>query len=103
MRSIVQFDRECWACRELYGIRTIINLEEHHIYPGNPRRELSERCGLKVWLCNKHHTKPPLGVHCNPPLMDELQRAGQRAYERTHSRADFVMLFGKNYLEDEDA
>ena len=31
--------------------------------------------------------------------MLRLQQEGQRAFEKTNSREEFVRLFGKNYLE----
>lgn len=97
-KSILQASKECWACRNLYNVHNPWRLEEHHIYPGVPRRALSERYGLKVYLCREHHNVPPCGVHFDPDLMLRLQQEGQRAFERTHSREEFVRLFGKNYL-----
>lgn len=99
MKSIVQDTRECWACRNLYNVSNVRQLEEHHIYPGTPRRALSEHYGLKVYLCREHHNVSPCGVHFDPVLMLYLQREGQRAFERDHSRQEFLRLFGKNYLE----
>ena len=98
-KSILQSDKECYLCRRFYNLRTTRGLEEHHILFGRGRRELSERYGLKVWLCHNHHNEPPLGVHFDPALMLRLQQEGQRAFEKTNSREEFVRLFGKNYLE----
>ena len=98
-KSILQGSRECWACRNLYNVFNPWRLEEHHIFPGTPRRALSERYGLKVYLCREHHNVPPCGVHFDPTLMLRLQQEGQRAFEKTNSREEFVRLFGKNYLE----
>lgn len=65
-KSILQSDKECYLCRKRYNLRTTRGLEEHHILFGRGRRELSERYGLKVWLCHNHHNEPPLGVHFDP-------------------------------------
>ena len=48
--SIVQSEKECWFC----GARA--RLEEHHIFAGTANRRISEKYGLKVWLCHRHHT-----------------------------------------------
>ena len=43
----------------------------------------------------------PEAVHNNHKNMRVLHRDGQRAYERTHSRAEFMSLIGRNYLDEE--
>ena len=58
-KSILQNDKECYLCRRMYNLRTTRGLEEHHILFGRGRRELSERYGLKVWLCHNHHNESP--------------------------------------------
>lgn len=65
-KSILQKDKECYLCRRFYNLRTTRGLEEHHILFGRGRRELSERYGLKVWLCHNHHNEPHMGVHFDP-------------------------------------
>ena len=59
-KSILQSDKECYLCRKRYNLRTTRGLEEHHILFGRGRRELSERYGLKVWLCHDHHNLTPV-------------------------------------------
>ena len=44
----------------------------------------------------------PEAVHNNHKNMRILHRDGQRAYERTHSRAEFMSLIGRNYLDEEN-
>lgn len=93
MKSIMQSDKKCYICD------SINDLQEHHIFGGNPRRKNSEKYGLKVYLCYTHHHDSKEGVHFNPQLMDFLHRAGQLAFERVHgNREDFMRIFGKNYL-----
>ena len=58
-KSILQSDKECYLCRRFYNLRTTRGLEEHHILFGRGRRELSERYGLKVWLCHNNTMSRP--------------------------------------------
>ncbi len=94
----MQAAHECYICRAVYNVRTPGGLEEHHVFPGKPGRALSEEYGLKVWLCAPHHRDPVFGVHFDPDMMLWLKRRGQQAFERTHTREEFVRLFGGNYL-----
>ena len=72
-------------------------LEEHHIF-GGPNRGISEAEGLKVYLCIEHHRTGPEAVHNDAETMDLLRRDGQQAFEREHTRQEFIQLIGKNYL-----
>jgi len=40
-----------------------------------------------------------MNPHHNKAINDRLKREGQMKFEETHSREDFRMIFGKNYLE----
>lgn len=92
-------DRTCYLCMLLDdNYKTHIILHEHHIY-GGPNRNNSEREGLKVYLCLEHHETGKLAVHSCRETRELLQKIGQRTYEKTHTREDFVKIFGKNYLE----
>lgn len=92
-RSIIQKERECFVC----GSR--IWLECHHILSGNPNRKLSEKYGLKVYLCHYCHNEPPNGVHFNKANRLKLQQIAQKAFINTYPELDFVRIFGKNYLD----
>lgn len=74
--------------------------EEHHIF-GGPNRKLSERYGLKVYLCIPCHRTGKQSVHSDRETMMHLKQAGQAAFEKMHTRQEFMELFGKNYLEDD--
>lgn len=88
----------CYLCILLDGNhRRHLFLDAHHIY-GGPNRTLSEENGMKVWLCPDHHTMGHLAVHNCPETMDLLHKIGQRKYEETHTRQQFIKLFGKSYL-----
>lgn len=92
MKSILQKEKECFICKNPYS------LECHHIYPGSANRKKSEKTGLKVWLCHDHHTGGPDAVHNNPRVMRWLKETGQAAFEKTHSREEFMRIFGRTYL-----
>lgn len=96
MKSIVQENKECF----LTGAKT--GLHKHHIFGGAYRKK-SEQFGLTVYLLAELHNLGKNSVHQNKELNDIIKRTGQRAFERIHgSRADFMALFGKNYLEAEN-
>lgn len=94
MKSIIQTEKRCYIC-DACGY-----VEEHHIFHGTANRKLSEKHGLKVYLCYMHHRDTVSGVHFNSELDTKLKRIGQQYYEKQHSREEFMREFGKNYLED---
>lgn len=93
MKSIIQDEKECLIC----GSR---NVEDHHIFFGVAKRKLSEKYGLKVWLCPSHH-RGTTGVHGRDgrKLDLELKQLGQKAFEWEHTREEFIKMFVKNYLD----
>lgn len=103
MKSIMQQNKDvCYLCGKPANWSGGIfdALEEHHIYEGNPKRRLSEKYGLKVYLHGiECHREGPCSAHKNRSIRLGLQAAGQRKFEETHgSREEFVRIFGKNYL-----
>ena len=96
--SILQSkDGTCYLCTRLDGYYGRKQLQEHHIF-GGPNRIHSEAYGLKVYLCIEHHTCGPAAVHNNAEYMRLLHQDGQRAFERDHTREEFMKIFGRNYL-----
>lgn len=93
-KSILQTEKECYLC----GSQNM--LESHHVYNGNPNRTLSERYGLKVYLCHYCHNEPPNGVHFNAKINLCLKvKTQQKAMEHYGWDVDtFRSIFGKNYL-----
>lgn len=91
MNSIIQDEKVCYVCGTTYG------LHEHHIF-GASNRKWSEKYGLKAWLCAPHHNMSDQGVHFQPELDRELKQIAQRKFEETHTREDFLRIFGRNYL-----
>ena len=98
-KSILQEkDGRCYLCTKLYGDDQIHEvLHKHHIFGGS-RRKISEAEGLYVWLCPDHHELGPEAVHREYGMMRLIQEDAQRAYEKTHTREEFMQLAGKNYL-----
>ena len=91
MQSIVQRKRECFVCKR------DDTLTVHHLYAGS-RRQRADREGLTVFLCPLCHER----VQHHDAAADRiLKQIGQRAFERTHTREEFIRLFGKSYLEVE--
>lgn len=91
MKSVIQTEKKCFFC----GRMTC--LQEHHIFFGEKNRKLSERYGLKVWLCLEHHTGQH-SVHREKAMDLALKMHAQAKFEETNSREDFRRIFGKNYL-----
>lgn len=89
-KSIITDDLEhCYICGR-YGT------EKHHIMNASNKTH-SEEFGLIVGLCKDHHTGNN-GVHTRPERMLEMRRIGQRKFEETHSREEWIKIFGKSYL-----
>lgn len=104
MRSIMQQNKEiCYLCGKgpyWTDNKIIDSLEEHHVFEGNPKRKLSEKYGLKVYLHGiKCHREGKDSVHKNRAVRMALQAHAQQCFEQVHgTREDFMKIFGKNYL-----
>ncbi len=100
MNSIMQKNREkCFLCEGRANYRDG-NLEEHHCF-GGPNRKLSEKYGLKVYLhAFTCHREGQAAVHKDRASRLFVQGEAQKAFEKTHTREEFMKIFGKNYLPD---
>lgn len=66
---------------------------------GTANRKLSEKRGLKVWLCGNHHRNGPSAVHRNRQFDLQLKEMAQTYYEQNiGTREQFIVEFGKSYL-----
>ena len=91
-KSIIQTEKECYVCKNTYDLHC------HHIFFGNGNRKISEKYGLKVWLCPRHHNLSNEGVHFNKQLDIIIKQIAQKKFEETHSREEFMSIIGRNYL-----
>ena len=92
MKSIIQTDgKGCYLCGKTVG------LECHHVFGGVANRKLSTRLGLTVMLCHECHTGKN-GAQYDPVKNRMLKADAQFAFERTHTRSEWMRLIGKNYL-----
>ena len=97
MKSIVQENKEnCFICGK-NAKSDYWGLDEHHCY-GGKNRQLSEKYGLKVYIChNECHLN---GVHKNADLDKALKAKVQKIAMEYYkwNTDDFIRIFGKNYL-----
>ena len=91
MQSIIQSEKECFICHNTIG------LHDHHIF-GAANRKWSEKYGLKIWLCPRCHNMSDDGIHFRKDLMLKVKQIGQRKFGETHTREEFLRIFGRNYL-----
>lgn len=94
MKSIIQANKNiCFIC----GKRAT---EEHHCIYGTANRKLSEKDGLKVYLCHWCHNEPPFGVHHNKNTDLKLKIIAEKKWiEYYHkTKEDFIRRYGKNYI-----
>ena len=76
-------------------------VEEHHVFYGTANRKLSEKYGLKVYLCAEHH-RGNTGVHHDHTFDRSLKRMAQRKFieqfdDERKGLNKFMEIFGENY------
>ena len=79
---------KCYLCNR------ITDTARHEIFFGTANRKNSKKHGLWVNVCPDCHRV----VHADKITDLWLKQMGQRKYELTHTRDEFVKLFGRNYL-----
>lgn len=90
-KSIMQTEKQCYIC----GAQT--GLESHHVLAGTANRKVSEKYGLTVWLCHRHHTGTD-GAQYGKDKNQWLKEEAQKAFERIHSHDEWMRVIGRNYL-----
>ena len=108
MKSLMhKKDGTCYLCMKLEGnYFPQRGLHEHHVMFGGfgSGRKLSEKYGLKVYLCVRHHLADggPDAVHRSKASRELLCKEAQRCFEKNYPNLSFREVFGKNWLTDED-
>lgn len=103
MKSIMdKKDGTCYLCRMMHGDYTQKTVQEHHAIFGTANRKLSERYGLKVYLCLEHHEEGREAVHKNAENALLVKKEAQKAFEKRWPELNFREIFGKNFLEESD-
>ena len=77
----------CYLCKR-YG-----RMQVHHCLHGS-RRRAADAYGLTVHLCPMCHTL----LHDHGVNDLYLEQTAQAAFEREHSREEWMRIFGKSYL-----
>lgn len=92
-KSILQESKQCYITGQT------VPLHRHHIFAGS-RRKISEREGFWVYLAPWLHNGSEQGVHGRDghELDLRLKQECQAAYEKEHSRQEWMALMRKNYL-----
>lgn len=93
--------KSCWLCGRN---GTADPLDKHHIF-GEANRKKSEKLGLYVYLCHDRcHIFGKYAVHNNAATMELLHKYGQEKAmkEQGWTVEEFIMEFGKNYLDEYD-
>ena len=99
MNSILQKNKRCLVCLK----ETDLHL--HHIYEGAGRRmQFSDRYGLTVWLCSRHHNMPQgetkMCVHYDSKFDKALKKAAQERAMKHYgwNNEEWIKKCGKSYL-----
>lgn len=81
----------------------IASIELHEVYFGSGKRDLSKKWGLVVPLCYQCHRGTD-GVHGRDGhLLDmELKRKAQIVFGNVYPDENFLSIFGRNYIDDDD-
>lgn len=96
MKSILQKSKRCLVCG------TERDLHVHHVFFGWGLRAQSEKYGLTVNLCARHHNMSNEGVHFDHEFDLRLKRAAQEKAMIYYgwSIEDFRKIFVRNYIYD---
>ena len=90
MESIITDDmNHCLICGRPYP-------QKHHAMNAANKKK-SEKYGLMVPLCEKHHTGAE-GVHTDAERMKKMRQLAQTKFEAIHGHELWMQEFGKNYL-----
>ena len=93
MESIITADMEhCFICRKT-------PVEIHHIVFGTANRDLSDKFGLVVPLCEKHHRTGQHAVHQYRAADLYFKKLAQERFAEFYPHHNFQQIFGKDWNE----
>ena len=93
MESIMTIDMEhCFICQ-----RTPVEI--HHVVFGTANRDLSDKFGLVVPLCAKHHRTGQSAVHRSKAADLYFKKMAQECFEKRWPQYKFREVFGKEWNE----
>lgn len=103
-KSIIeQPEGSCFLCGCIYkDWSEKRGLHKHHIFYGIANRRKSEKYGLTIKICSKHHTGDIYGkdeaIHFNRDIDEMVKQFAQVIFEKEHSHELFVKEFGRSWL-----
>lgn len=102
MKSVLhnKQDGTCYLCMLLHDDSSRKQTQEHHVFYGISSRRMSEKYGMKVYLCQHHHTYDggEEAVHRNHDVDIKLKRIAQEIFEGKYPQLNFREIFGKSYM-----
>lgn len=78
--------QECHICHRTSS-------QTHHVF-GAANRKWSEKYDLKFRICLECHIE----IERNIPMRTHYREIYQAIFEETHTREEFMQIFGRNYL-----
>lgn len=69
------------------------SVHKHHVF-GAANRKHSEKWGMVAYLCYDCHAL----IHDNYAESVKMKERYQRVFEADHSHAEFMAIFGRNYI-----
>ena len=95
--GLVDLDAGLFVRENICAVCGAPYVDIHHIFPGSSRRAVSERYGLKIPLCRKHHEE--CHKYPNEGIDILWKRSAQQYYEKYYgTREEFIKEFGKSWL-----
>ena len=85
---------------DLYSIKRETGLVRHEVFYGTGKRELSIKYGLVIFLTPKMHNMSNQGIHFDRKFDLKVKKIAQAKFEETHTREEFINIFGKSYLDN---
>ena len=95
MKSTLTNEKTCLVCGSE-------NVEWHHVFFGTANRKIADKYGYVVPLCAEHH-RGKTGIHQNREMDLLFKATAEWHFLDNHGTVkDFIKIFGKNYLLQED-